>query len=262
MGDPPSTRAVFLMWQGVASNLGSKWKMRMETLEAIQKWGWRPWKQVKNENENRPQAWWEQMVQRRDRREWRWRSCELELSCFPALEGKLFTGSDLEKNMNCSALILFHLVLHLLPSPDPLFSKISRYQDSGKHCPEMTIFRTGSWYAHCSCVCKLHFVHYSHQAGRKYETRWKQVSERQSNQRQPRPDRNCDVLGLQTALGSTLYLFCVFCVFLLLFVFCGLCCVSRCPRAANCWKCYKTLDILDNATFVKHYTVIFIFFIF
>ena len=45
--------------------------------------------------------------------------------------------------------------------------KISRYQGSGKHCPEMTILRTGSWYAHCSCVCKLHFVHYSHQAGRK-----------------------------------------------------------------------------------------------
>ena len=183
MGDPPSTRAVFLMWQGVASNLGSNLNMRMKTLEAIEKWGWRPWKQVKNENENRPQAWWEQMVQRRDRREWRWRSCELELSCFPALEGKLFTESDLGKNTNCSALILSHLVLHLLPSPDPLFSKISRYwdieisryqdieisryrgmkisryQDSGKHCPEMTIFRTGSWYAHESVNFTLFTIH-------------------------------------------------------------------------------------------------------
>ena len=56
--------------------------------------------------------------------------------------------------MNCSALILSHLVLHLLPSPDPLFSKISRYQDSGKHCPEMTIL-----IAHASVNFTLFTIH-------------------------------------------------------------------------------------------------------
>ena len=59
-----------------------------------------------------------------------------------------------EKNLNCSALILSHLVLHLLPSPDPLFSKISRYQDSGKHCPEMTIL-----IAHASVNFTLFTIH-------------------------------------------------------------------------------------------------------
>ena len=78
------------------------------------------------------------------------------LSCraFKLWRENFFTKSDLEENMNCSALILSHLVLHLLPSPDPLFSKISRYQDSGKHCPEMTIL-----IAHASVNFTLFTIH-------------------------------------------------------------------------------------------------------
>ena len=89
----------------------------------------------------------------------------------------------------------------------------------------------------CSCVCKLHFVHYSHQAGRKYETvpRWKQVSERQQNSRSSgsrsgsRTRGNHGLTGTAMSSGfkqlsanplQTCFVFFVFCLCLLVSCLC------------------------------------------